>query len=133
MSVSKNITEARNQALRYALQIAEERGVEGLREEISKRGIMGISILAPAKEVLDVKVAITKRTIDVIMLFTIDLLTREFGFDEYDAKLYQKKFKELTWEIELNPEMSVEEYAKEVSERVGFDISISKGIDGLKK
>lgn len=132
MSVSKNITEARNQALRYALKIAEERGVEGLREEITKRGIMNLSTLAPAREIFDMEVEVTKRTIDVVMLFTIDLLTREFGFDEYDARQYQDKFQELTYQIQLNPEKSVDELAKEVAKRVGFDIRISKGLGELK-
>lgn len=128
MSVSNNIVEARNQALKYSLQIVEERGINGLREEITKRGIMNLSILAPAREIFDMKVKVTARTIDVVMLFTIDLLTREFGFDEYDAMVYKEKFKELTAQLEKNPETSVDELAKEVSERVGFDIKISKGL-----
>lgn len=133
MGVGNNIIEARNQALRYALTVAEERGIDGLRDEISRRGIMNLSILAPAREILSLKVDITERVIDIVTLFAIKLIIDDFGFDDYDAKMFYEKFTALTVDILIDPEKNLDVLKREVEEKTGLKMNIRKGLEKEKK
>lgn len=133
MSVSRNVTEARNQALRYALEIAENRGIEGLREEITRRGLMNISLLAPVKEILESKVKITERTCDIVMVLSMKLMIDEFGFDDYDAKLFYEKFNEITAAVILDPDKNLEKEKQELFEKIGFTVDIRKGLEEIRR
>lgn len=120
--------EIRDQALKYALRIAEEEGIEGLREEINRRGIMGLSLLAPAKEVAKIKYDITARVIDIIKIFAIYIMLTEFNFEKDEIQQFDNEFNELCAQALINTEKSFEEMRAYVYERTGLNITIAKGI-----
>lgn len=126
--MKNNERDIRNQALKYALRIAEEEGIEGLREEINRRGIMGLSLLAPAKEVSKLKYEITVRVVDIIKIFAIYVTLNEFNFTKEDVEKFDNQFNELCAQALVNSEKSFEEMRAYVYEKTGLNLTIAKGI-----
>ena len=127
MSKEKIILDARNQGMKYALDIAEKYGIEGLRDEISMRNIANVSVLIPAREMQKVKRDITERTIDVIAALSISVLLDmeyppETAKKSYAALLRQKV------EVVTEPDKDITSVTAKVSKTTGIDIKVRKGL-----
>ena len=120
--------EIRNQALNYALKIAENYGVEGLRDEISRRQIMKYSLLAPAKEIQKIKVEITERTVDIVTSITLDTLMEKFNFDKDMANIFYSEFNKMVAVILTDTEDNLENLTERVANKTGIKVNIRKGI-----
>lgn len=124
----KDLMEIRNQALNYALKIAENYGVEGLRDEISRRQIMKYSLLAPDKEIQKIKVEITERTVDIVTSITLDTLMEKFNFDKDMANIFYSEFNKMVAVILTDTEDNLENLTERVANKTGIKVNIRKGI-----
>lgn len=80
MGREKNEEIARREGMAYALKIAQEKGVDGLIEELKFRNITQISV-AVSREACNLCITkIKENTIDTILVLMAATLHDEFGF-----------------------------------------------------
>lgn len=84
--------QGRNEGMDYALRIVEKDGIEGLRTEIKKRGITGISINCSHKELEKASESMRNMMFDTFMCFTLGILHDEFGIGPERAQRFMDKF-----------------------------------------
>ena len=90
----KEEEQARFEGMDYALRIAKKDGVEGLEQEIKKRGIAGISINMSHKELEKATENMRNMMFDTFMCFTLGILHDEFGIGPERAQRFIDKFLE---------------------------------------
>ena len=127
MSKEKIILDARNQGMRYALDIVEKSGIESLRDEISMRNIADVSVLVPAREMQKVKRDVTERTIDVVAALSVSVLL-DMGFAPDMAKQYYAAFLRKTVEVVTDPYRNMTFVTDEIYKKTGIDIKVRKGL-----
>lgn len=127
MSKEKIILDARNQGMRYALDIVEKSGIESLRDEISIRNIADVSVLVPAREMQKVKRDVTERTIDVVAALSVSVLL-DMGFAPDMAKQYYAAFLRKTVEVVTDPDRNMTFLTDEIYKKTGIDIKVRKGL-----
>jgi len=127
MSKEKIILDARNQGMRYALDIVEKSGIESLRDEISMRNIADVSVLVPAREMQKVKRDVTERTIDVVAALSVSVLL-DMGFAPDMAKQYYAAFLRKTVEVVTDPDRNMTFLTDEIYKKTGIDIKVRKGL-----
>ena len=83
-------TDIRNQALAFALAIAERDGVQGLREEISRRGIANISLLVPSREYCEAKAEMMLNASILMQALCLSILYKHFDFGKLEADRFRR-------------------------------------------
>lgn len=122
------LADARNQGIRYALQIAEQHGIDGLRDEVSRRGINHINIIVPVKEMQKVKVDITLRTVDLVTAIALATLVDNFDFTPEQARKFYNDFNKATAIITIDPDANIEELRRALELKCNLKINVRKGI-----
>ena len=90
------INDARMAGMLYALKIVQEKGIEGLKEEIKFRSYTKISIAVDRREVDKTIDRIKNCTIDTVKILTIMTLKDEFGFGTKRINQFIKRFNDKT-------------------------------------
>lgn len=90
------INDARMAGMLYALKIVQEKGVEGLKEEIKFRSYTKISIAVDRREADKTIDRIKNCTIDTIKILAIMTLKDEFGFGTKRINQFIKRFNDKT-------------------------------------
>ena len=86
------INDARMAGMLYALKIVQEKGVEGLKEEIKFRSYTKISIAVDRREADKTIDRIKNCTIDTIKILAIMTLKDEFGFGNKRIQQFMNRF-----------------------------------------
>lgn len=118
----------RDQAMAYALRIAEKYGIEGLKEEISQRGINNISILAPAKEMMKAKVDITERVVDLVSGLAIETLINGFDFTPKQTNDFYAAFQAQIAKMLIDSDVQIQAMMDRIERYSGLRISVRKGL-----
>ena len=121
--------EGRNEGMVFALEIVKKGGVEALEEEIRKRRLSGIHLLVPQSELDKAKATITYRTMDILSAVGMLVLHDKFGFGKKRCNRFKHWLIEKTDAL-LDPKMevSMDDYVRTISEELGIDVTISKGL-----
>lgn len=119
---------ARNDGMNYALKIAEEEGIDGLRTHCSMRGILNIGDRVDYKQLQNAKIDITIRTVDIIRLF-IDYILTCNNFEVEDIKMVNHNLDELVARVMVNTEDRLDDLINYVYEKTGIMHTIGKGLD----
>ena len=82
----------RMEGMANALRIAEEGGVEALREDLKMRGYFQVKALITPKEMKDFENKIVERVDRVILVFALAVLHDEFGFGHERLKRFMERF-----------------------------------------
>lgn len=90
------INDARMAGMLYALKIVQEKGIEGLKEEIKFRSYTKISIAVDRREADKTIDRIKNCTIDTIKILAIMTLKDEFGFGTKRINQFIKRFNDKT-------------------------------------
>lgn len=123
MGKTENLQQGRNEGMDYALRIVKKDGIEGLEEEIKKRGITGISVNLSHKEMEQATTQMRNMMFDTFLCFTVGILHDVYGFGKDRTQKFIDKFIEgtalleegtLTWQ-------QIQENTKEV---LGKDLEI---------
>lgn len=72
--------QARLQGMAYALKVAQEKGIEGLAEELKYRNVTYVPIAIPRKAMDECVNNIKMNTIDTMLILSASTLRDEFGF-----------------------------------------------------
>lgn len=84
--------QARLQGMAYALKIAEEKGVDGLREEIKYRNATYVPIAISRKAMDECVNNIKMNTIDTMLILSASTLRDEFGFGKERLARFIERF-----------------------------------------
>lgn len=121
--------QARNDGMALALRIAEKDGIDGLREEIRRRGLQNYSLNVPQKELDKAKTVITQRTIDMVMAIGCLTLHDEFGFSQKRLQRWIDRFMSKCSGL-CDPDAGVTEmdYLQALKDETGITLTISRGL-----
>lgn len=116
-------TDIRNQALAFALAIAERDGVQGLREEISRRGIANISLLVPSREYCEAKAEMMLNASILMQALCLSILNKHFDFGKLEADRFRRLMDEEAERIIAAGVKGKNELIDEVNEKLGINLS----------
>ena len=83
---------ARNDGMEFALRIAEEKGIDALREEIRFRKFIELPTAVSREMFLNAMLKFKNDTVDLITLVANCTLDREFEFDAEQLERFTKRF-----------------------------------------
>lgn len=76
----------------YALRIAKREGIEGLEEELKRRGITGVNLPASHKEIDQELDKIKMQVLDTVLAMSCLVLRNEFCFGEKRLNRFKERF-----------------------------------------
>ena len=92
MGKQNDLIEGRNQGILYAYNIAKEKGIEALEEEIRYRNITNVNILVPKAEMIKESEKIRAYCTTVAIVVALATLASEYCWSEYMLRDFQAKF-----------------------------------------
>lgn len=91
MAIDK-LEQARRSGMSYALRIAEEKGIDGLREEMRYRNALNIPVGLKKDKVDEFTQNVKQMTIDTILIVATVSIRDEFGFGKDRLNRFIKRF-----------------------------------------
>ena len=85
-------TNARNDGMEFALKIIEEKGIDGLKEEMKFRKSIPLPTQVTKEIFLDAMMQFKDNTVDLIKLVATCALDREFEFNAEQLDRFNKRF-----------------------------------------
>lgn len=85
-------SQSRMDGMAYALRIAKREGIEGLEEELNRRGITGINLPASHKEIDREIDKIKMQVLDTVLAMSCLVLRNEFCFGEKRLNRFKERF-----------------------------------------
>lgn len=115
--------QARREGMAYALQIAKERGIEGLEEELKFRNCTNIPIGASRKAANDAIEGIKEQTCDSFTIMTIATLHDEFGFGQKRCQQFIDRFEQKA-ECLAGDYCTWQDHIKMIKDELQLDLNI---------
>ena len=115
--------QARREGLAYALQIAKDRGIEGLEEELKFRNCTNIPIGINRKAADEAIQGIKEQTCDSITILAISTLHDEFGYGQKRAQQYIDRFEKKA-ECLAEDYCTWQDHIKMIKEELNLDLTI---------
>ena len=84
--------QARMDGMAYALRIAKREGIEGLEEELKRRGITRVNLPASHKEIDQELDKIKMQVLDTVLAMSCLVLRNEFCFGEKRLNRFKERF-----------------------------------------
>ena len=94
MSKVDDMARGRMEGLVYAERIVAKDGIEGLREEIKKRGCSGMSINVSHKEMERATSQMRNMMLDTVMSMSMGILHDKFGFGHDRLQKFMDAFQD---------------------------------------
>jgi hypothetical protein len=94
MSKVDDMARGRMEGLVYAERIVSKDGIEGLREEIKKRGCSGMSINVSHKEMEKATSQMRNMMLDTVMSMSMGILHDKFGFGHDRLQKFMDAFQD---------------------------------------
>lgn len=85
-------SQARMDGMAYALRIAKREGIEGLEEELKRRGITGVNLPASRKEIDRELDKVKMQVLDTVLAMSCLVLRNEFCFGEKRLNRFKERF-----------------------------------------
>lgn len=123
--------EARMQGMRYAYEIAQKDGLDGLEKEIKRRGITKLPFTVSQSEAQQVWNELSSNMyVNVAMTF-LSTLKNEFGFTKEQLQELKVKYDETvkaSLDVDYMGEhyVKLEDYAVELNSECGLDLDIAR-------
>lgn len=123
--------EGRNEGMLFALRIAEEKGIEGLKDEIRFRHLTSLPTAVPRKALNECVENIKMNVVDTFTLLTVATLHDEFGFGQKRCQQFIKRFEEKT-DCLVDDYCSWEDYIRAIKEELNLTLDIRKNDKNVK-
>lgn len=118
---------ARYEGMVYALRIARKDGIEGLEEEIKKRGISGISLNVSHKELEKATTNMRNMMFDTFTCFTVGILHDCYGFGQKRAREFVKHFNEGS-QLLMDGTLSWQQVIENTEEALGMKLQLRENV-----
>lgn len=123
MGKKSEYMKGRNEGMAFALQIAEKKGIEGLKEECRFRGATHVPSQIP-KEVFDeYEQRVKACTIDTVMSMSFIALVDSFGFGKKRLERFRDEFEHYCRQL-VGEYVTWSDIVEALKEEKGVDISI---------
>lgn len=117
----KKEQQARMEGMKYALQIAEKDGIEGLRKEIRFRDNTGLCLKMTKAELDGATIDIKRRCIENVITIVLITISDEFGFGEKRLHRLLDRLNSRT--ASMNEDLiDMEEYKKQLKLERGITV-----------
>lgn len=131
MSSMKKEMNWRMQGMQYALEVADEKGIEGLRREIKKRGFLMTPITYTEAQIDEYWSFLSENLFSTVMTLTAVSLVDSFDFQTNELQLFKKNFqKNLSLIKDLDSlgghYVTLSDLAKDLNEKHNLEIDIGK-------
>lgn len=123
--------EGRNEGMLYALKIVEEKGIDGLKEEIRFRGLTSLPTAIPKKALDECVNNIKMNVIDTFTILTVATLHDEFGFGEKRCQQFINRFEEKT-DCLIDDYCSWGDYIQTIKEELNLTLGIRENNKNVK-
>lgn len=117
--------QARRDGMAYALKVAAEKGVEGLADEMKRRGISLAPCTIPQKDLDAFTAKVKNNTIDTITALSAYILHDKFGFGNKRLDRFINYTNEFADSI-CTDWLTVEDIIGVIKEETGIDLRIRK-------
>lgn len=114
---------ARIQGLQRALEIAEAKGIEGLREEVRLRSATKFPVKCEIKDVQEALEEIQDNILSTVLLMSVFVLREEFQFGKQRIERFAKKFKANTEQLHTG-DLTWRDTLEAMEEETGFTCDI---------
>ena len=116
---------ARRQGMEYALKIAKEKGIEGLEQEIKRRGRTVAPCLVPQKEMDEFTLKVKQNATGVVTALSEMVLRDKFGFGTTRMNRFKDYINELADSIEKDY-LTVDDVISTIRDETGIDLEFSR-------
>ena len=123
--------QARRDGMAYALKIAQERGIEGLEEEIKFRNATFLPIAVPRAACDEAIEKIKYNTIDTVLVLASVTLRDEFEFGKKRIERFKERFT-LKTECLCEDYVTWDDLIQQLKEECGVDASIRYFNDNVR-
>lgn len=113
----------RSDGLDMALRIVEERGIDGLRDEITFRGRTGFNVALAKKDLESATMRIKQMTIDTMLILSVATLHDEFGFGPKRCRRFVERAN-LKADCLVDDMASWNDYIDTIKEELGIELTI---------
>ena len=137
MKLSKE-EQARRAGMAYALKIAKEKGIEGLEEELKRRGALYAPCTLPQKELDQFTTQVKVHTIGTITALSEYVLRNKFGFGNrgrngQDGRMDRFKYwMKFYAESVLEDYLTMDDIVENLDEETGVDLFFKKNDKSVK-
>lgn len=108
MSSVKDIMQARNEGIAYAYNLARDKGLEALKEDVAYRGLTGQSITYTKQEVSENYYKMAKHATQLSIAISVNVLLKEYGLTKSQVKSFKDSFDEIVKQCIDNTEKQVD-------------------------
>ncbi len=119
MSKISKEEQARLSGIQRGLEIAENKGIEALREEVEFRCKYKIPLACDMKDVGEALKEIQDNMLSTIMLMSVFVLRDEFGFGKERVKRFTDKYIENSKQL-LSKDLNWADVKEAMEEEIGF-------------
>lgn len=116
---------ARIQGLQRALEIAEARGIEGLREEVRLRSATKFPLKCDMKDVQEALEEIQDNILSTVLLMSVLVLREEFQFGKQRIERFSEKFKANTEQLHSG-DLTWRDTLEAMEQETGFTCNIDE-------
>lgn len=116
---------ARIQGLQRALEIAEARGIEGLREEVRLRSATKFPLKCDMKDVQEALEEIQDNILSTVLLMSVLVLREEFKFGKQRIERFSDKFKSNTEQLHSG-DLTWRDTLEAMEQETGFTCNIDE-------
>ncbi len=115
--------DGRNEGMAFALQIAKEKGIDGLEQEVKMRGLTNLPTKVSKKALDECVLNIKNNVIDTFVILLAATLHDEFGFGE---KRVQKALNAFTFKAECigDDYCTWQDYIQVIKEELNIELDI---------
>lgn len=121
MKISKE-EQARRDGMAYALKVAKEKGIDGLEDEIKRRGCSIAPCTISQKELNELKKNISDNAIVSIAAMSAYVLRWKFGFGDKRINRFKDYVNDLADSI-VRDYLTVDDILEELKNDYGIDLS----------
>jgi len=126
MAKLTNIQQSFNNGLSLALQIAKEKGIEGLEAELKFRGITGLHTHLSKSDIEKVEKIFKKQVILYYTAASLYTLKEKFGFGKVRLKKYYDQFEDLCDSV-MRDYLTLDDVVQYLKDQYEIDLNFKEG------
>lgn len=120
MKLSKE-ERARREGMAYALKVAKEKGVDGLEEEMKRRGVSIASCILPEKELDEFVMKVKENATGTVMAMAEYVLRNKFDYGRKRMERFKFHMNDLADSI-LKDYLTVDDICQNLKEETGIEL-----------
>lgn len=123
--MGKKENQWRMEGMAYALRIAEGEGLNYLKEDLKKRGALGIPVGISNKDLEEFSNVVKENMLDSILIMTVATLHDEFGFGAIRCQKFIDRFMKKA-DCLADNYATFNDYIQMIKDELGFELKLRR-------